>query len=97
MYARVMSTDLKKDTIDQAIKEWVQHIQPFKEEGLEQAFMLVDKETGRYLSITIWESEAAQRRNAESAGQSRGRDAMTRKYFSRPPTASSFEVAAVVK
>jgi heme-degrading monooxygenase HmoA len=97
MFARVMSTTLKKATIDEAAAEWVTHIEPFKKEGLQQAFMLVDRATGKYLSITIWESEAAQQRNASSAGQTKGRQVMTDKYFESPPTPSKFEVVGVVK
>jgi heme-degrading monooxygenase HmoA len=97
MFARVMSTDLKKETIDEAAAEWRTHIEPFKAGGLEAAYMLVDRETGKYLSITIWESEEAQARNASSPGQVKGRAAMTQKYFEQPPTPSTFEIVAVVK
>lgn len=97
MFARVMSTDLKKATIDEAAAEWRTHIEPFKKTGLKQAFMLVDRATGRYLSITLWESEAVQKANATSAGQTAGRQAMTDKYFEAPPTPSTFEVLAVVE
>jgi len=96
MFARVMSTTLKKSMIDEAAAEWVTHIEPFKKEGLKQAFMLVDRNSGQYLSITIWESEEAQHRNASSAGQTKGRQAMTDKYFEQPPTPSKFEVIALV-
>lgn len=97
MFARVMSTNLKKATIDEAAAEWVTHIAPFKKTGLKQAFMLADRASGKYLSITIWESEAAQMRNATSAGQTAGRQAMTEKYFESPPTPSTFEVVGVVE
>ena len=63
----------------------------------QEAFMLADRSTGRYLSITIWESEEAQLRNASSSGQVKGRQAMTEKFFEQPPTPSTFEVVAVVK
>jgi heme-degrading monooxygenase HmoA len=59
--------------------------------------MLVDRATGKYLSITLWESEAAQQQNAGSAGQSSGRQAMTVKYFEAPPTPSTFEVVGVIE
>jgi len=96
MFARVMSTTLKKALIDEAAAEWVTHIAPFKREGLKQAFMLADRRTGNYLSITIWESEEVQQRNASSAGQAKGRQAMTDKYFEQPPAPSNFEVVAVI-
>ena len=97
MFARVMSTDLKKETIDEAAAEWRTHIAPFKQTGMRQALMLVDRATGKYLSITVWESEDAQRQNATSPGQTAGRNAMTEKYFVQAPTPASYEVVAVVE
>jgi len=97
MFARVMSTNLKRATIDEAAAEWVTHIAPFKESGLRKAFMLADRKTGKYLSITIWESEEAQKRNATSSGQVAGRDAMTKKYFEAPPTPTTYEVVGIIE
>jgi heme-degrading monooxygenase HmoA len=97
MHARVMSTDLHKATIEEAIAEWRTHIEPFKASGLAKAFMLVDRATGKYLSITMWESAEAQAKNSTSAGQTTGRQAMTDKYFVSPPTPSTFEVVQVIE
>ena len=97
MFARVMSTDLRKETIDEAAAEWRRHIEPFRKSGMQQALMLVDRSTGKYLSITIWESEEVQRRNATSPGQTAGRNAMTEKYFVAPPTPATYEVVATVE
>lgn len=96
MFARVMSTDLHKETIDEAASEWRTHIAPFKDVGMRQALMLVDRATGKYLSITIWDSEEAQRANASSPAQTAGRGAMTRKYFTAPPTPATYEVVAAI-
>jgi heme-degrading monooxygenase HmoA len=96
MYARVMSTNLKKDLIDEAAAEWKTHIAPFKAGGMERAYMLVDRATGKYLSITIWESETVQKANATSPGQVAGRSAMTEKYFEAAPTPGGYEIVAVI-
>ncbi len=97
MFARIMSADLSKDLIDEAAAEWQVHIAPFRQSGLERAYMLVDRVTGKYLSVTIWESEEAQRVNATSPGQLAGRRAMTEKYFKAPPQAASYEIVAAVE
>ena len=97
MFARVMSTDLKPETIDEAAAEWRTHIAPFRQTGMRQALMLVDRASGKYLSITIWENEDAQRRNASSPGQTAGRNAMTEKYFVRAPTPATYEVVDVIE
>jgi heme-degrading monooxygenase HmoA len=96
MFARIMSAELAKDLIDEAAAEWRTHITPFKQSGLERAYMFVDRATGKYLSVTIWESEAAQRANATSPGQIAGRQAMTEKYLKAPPQAAGYDVVAVV-
>ncbi len=62
-----------------------------------QAFMLADRASGGYLSITIWESEEAQKRNATSSGQTAGRQAMTDKYFGSPLKPPTFEVVGIVE
>jgi hypothetical protein len=97
MFARVMSTDLKQELIDAAVVEWRAHIEPFKQTGLERAYMLVDRATGKYMSITIWETEAAQKSNATSPGQVAGRTAMTEKYFKAPPTPAVYDIVAIVE
>jgi heme-degrading monooxygenase HmoA len=97
MFARVMSAELARGLIDEAAAEWQLHIAPFKQSGLERAYMLVDRATGKYLSITIWESEAAQRVNATSPGQIAGRKAMTEKYFKASPEAAGYEIVAAVE
>jgi hypothetical protein len=97
MFARVMSTNLKKDLINEAAAEWRTHIEPFKGSGMERAYMLVDRATGKYLSITIWESEALQQANAISPGQVAGRSAMTEKYFEAAPTPGGYDIVAVIE
>ena len=42
-------------------------------------------------------SEEAQKKNVSSPGQTQGREAMTKKYFTAPPTPSGFEVISVVE
>jgi heme-degrading monooxygenase HmoA len=91
-----MSAELTKNLVDEAAAEWRMHIAPFKQSGLERAYMLVDRATGKYLSVTIWENEATQRANATSPGQIAGRKAMTEKYFKAPPEAAGYEIVAVV-
>ncbi len=95
--ARVMSTTLKKETIDEAATEWRTHIEPFKGSGMERAYMFVDRQTGRVPVDHNLESGEVQIRNATSGGQTAGRDAMTRKYFEAPPTPSQFEIVAIVE
>jgi hypothetical protein len=92
-----MQTKIKSGLVDAAAAEWRTHIEPFKKTGLEKAFMVVNRETGEYLSITIWESRQAQEDNAVSNEQVSSRDAMTKKYFVSPPTPATYELVSMVE
>jgi heme-degrading monooxygenase HmoA len=96
MYARVMTSSPKAGAADTAIAEWPQHIGAFKGKGLLAGYLFFDRATNQFLSITIWESEEVQRRNATSPEQIRGR-AEFMKHLTGAPVASTYEVAAVVE
>lgn len=70
MYARVSSYDVPADAVESAV-------QGFEATGLEdwdgfhQAYLLVDRERGTALTITIWESEEALTASAERAKEAR--------------------------
>jgi heme-degrading monooxygenase HmoA len=66
MYARVMTSEPKPDSVEAAIAEWPHHISAFKGKGLTAGYLFFDRASNKFLSITIWESEEAQRRNAVS-------------------------------
>jgi len=96
MYARVMTSQPKSGSADAAIAEWPHHISAFKGKGLMAGYLFFDKVHNKFLSITIWESEEAQRRNAVSPEQIHGR-AQFMKHLTGAPTASEYEVAATVE
>lgn len=96
-FCRVMKTKIRSGLIDEAAKEWKMHIEPFKNTGLEKALMIVNRETGDYLSITIWESRQAQEKNAVSQQQVSSRDTMTKKYFDGAPSPATYELLCVVE
>jgi hypothetical protein len=96
MYARVMMSSPKHGSAEAAIAEWPQHISAFKGKGLVAGYLFFDRSHNQFLSITIWESEEAQRRNATSPEQIHGR-AQFMKHLMGAPVPSTFEVAAVVE
>jgi len=95
MYARVMSSEPKAGSVEAAIAEWPHHISAFKGKGLTAGYLFFDRAGNTFLSITIWESEEAQRRNAVSPEQIQGR-AQFMKHLTGAPTPSEYEVAATV-
>jgi heme-degrading monooxygenase HmoA len=96
MYARVMTSSPKPGSAETAIAEWPQHIGAFKGKGLVAGYLFFDRAANQFLSITIWESEEAQKRNATSPEQIHGR-AEFMKHLTGAPVPSTYEVAAVVK
>ena len=80
MYARIATFQSDPSTIDNAIKMVSEEVAGDTPEGLEGAkmMMLVNRETGKGLGVTIFESEDAMRRgdealNAMSPGSSERR------------------------
>ena len=96
MYARVMTSSPKPGAAETAIADWPRHIGVFKEHGLVAGYLFFDRTANQFLSITIWESEEAQKRNATSPEQIHGR-AEFMKYLAGAPVPSTYEVAAVVQ
>jgi heme-degrading monooxygenase HmoA len=96
MYARVMTSSPKPGSAETAIAEWPQHIGAFKGKGLVAGYLFFDRAANQFLSITIWENEEAQKRNATSPEQIHGR-AEFMKHLTGAPVPSTYEVAAVVK
>jgi hypothetical protein len=96
VYARVMTSQPRPDSADAAIAEWPHHISQFKGKGLIAGYLFFDRAGNKFLSITIWESEEAQRRNATSPEQILGR-AQFMKHLAGEPIPNEYEVAATVE
>jgi heme-degrading monooxygenase HmoA len=95
MFARVMTSTVKPDAIDAAVAEWPDHIAAFKGKGLVAGYLFLDRSANRFLSVTIWENEEAQRRNATSPEQIHGRAEFS-KHLTAPPVPSTYDVVAAV-
>jgi heme-degrading monooxygenase HmoA len=95
MFARVMTSTVKPQSIDAAVAEWPTHISVFKGKGLIAGYLFLDRNTSQFLSITVWESEDAQRRNSTSPEQIHGRSEFS-KHLTGTPVPSTFEVVATV-
>jgi heme-degrading monooxygenase HmoA len=92
MYARVTHIRMKTSTIEEAITKTREAILPELEgdPGFKGAYILGDRETGESMTITMWESEDAERASAPKVGERLGR---LSEYFAGPPQKSTtFEV-----
>jgi heme-degrading monooxygenase HmoA len=70
MYARVSTYEGPPERLDEAVAAFDDNdISGL--EGLEDAFLLVDRTSGQMMTITIWDGEAALRRTSDAAAEIR--------------------------
>ena len=77
MFARVSTYQGSPQQIDEGLDHARQSILPRVQEvdGFEGVYYLVDRQSGKALSITLWESEEAMRASEEEANKLRGESA----------------------
>lgn len=71
MWARVSTYQLPADNVDAAVERFNQALGDVKEPGLERAELLVDRSSGKALTITVWGSEETLQASVEAANQIR--------------------------
>jgi hypothetical protein len=78
---------------DAAINNFRENVVPFtREGGGKGSLLLVDRENGKVIAITLWESEEALRTSEEKANQLRAQ-AAEQAGASQAPTVERYEVA----
>ena len=94
MYARVTVVQGSPDKIEQGIDSFNREVLPAAKgvDGYKAAFMLADRETGKGMGITMWESEDALRRGAEAVAAAR--EATIKAMGGTVPPVEEFEVVA---
>lgn len=71
MWARVSTYQLPADNVDAAVERFNEGLGDVKEPGLERAELLVDRSSGKALTITVWDSEETLQASVEAANQIR--------------------------
>jgi heme-degrading monooxygenase HmoA len=73
VFARVSTFTGTSDEVDEAIREVRENVLPRTEQldGFKGAYFLVDRQNGKSLSVTLWESEEAMRASEEAANSLR--------------------------
>ena len=74
MFARVSTYSGAPDRVDESIREGREQIVPAVRQirGCKGLLYLVDRSTGKAMSVTLWENEEAMRASEEAANQIRG-------------------------
>ena len=93
MHARVTSLSGSPDDVDGGVANFRENVVPFtQEQGGKGAILLVDRQTGSAIAITLWEDEQALRASEERADELRGAVA-EEMHATEQPTVDRYEVA----
>jgi heme-degrading monooxygenase HmoA len=75
MWARVSTYEFPSENVDQALDQFNEALGSLDEPGLKRAELLVDRTSGKGMTITVWESEDALQASVEAANRIRSRAA----------------------
>ena len=91
MHARVTTLSGPAEKIDAGIENFRTNVVPFVREEGKGAILLVDRNSGEAIAITLWEDEEAMRASEESANALRA--SVADQLGAAAPTVSRYEVA----
>lgn len=92
MYARVTTISGSPTEADAGIDNFRANVVPFAREQGKGAILLVDRQSGDAIAITLWQDEGAMRASEESANSLRAQ-AADEMGAAQTPTIGRYEVA----
>ena len=92
MHARVISLSGSPDDVDGGVANFRENVVPYVREQGKGAILLVDRQTGKAVAITLWEDEQALRASEERANALRA-EAAEQMGAAQQPTVDRYEVA----
>ena len=97
MHARIVAGLAKPGTIDQGVDIYETSIAPAAREqkGFKGVFFLVNRDTNRFMSVALWETEADMTAG-EASGYLQEQVTKAAAIFAAPPTTKHYEVAVQV-
>jgi hypothetical protein len=95
MHARVTSISGSPEDVEAGITNFRTNVVPFsRDEGGKGAILLVDRQNGEAVAITLWEDEQAMTASEEAANALRA-EAASQMGASQQPTVARYEVAVL--
>ena len=91
MHARVTRLSGPADSVDAGIENFRTNVLPFTREEGKGAILLVDRDSGEAIGITLWEDEEALRASEERANALRAN--VADQMGADQPTVARYEVA----
>lgn len=94
MFARLTIIQIKKHRIDEALKLYEESVVPAakSQRGFQGLYMLTDRETGKGISITLWDSEEDALDN-EKSRYYQEQVAKFITFYTAPPIREGYEVS----
>jgi heme-degrading monooxygenase HmoA len=94
MFARLTITQMKTDKVNEGIRLYRESVVPAvkTQKGFRGAYLLSNAESGKGISISIWDSEEDALAN-EKSGYYQEQVAKFKDIFSAPPIREGYEVA----
>ncbi len=94
MHARVVSTQVQPGKTDEAVRIYRESVTPVarRQEGYIGGILLTDRATGKALSISFWDSEAAMK-ESETSGFLQQQIGKFTDIIDGTPTRETFEVS----
>ncbi len=93
MNARVVTVQSKPDKVEEAVSLWRDEVLPIakQQQGFKGVLLLLDRGTGKTISISLWESEADMKAG-ESSGYFQAQLAKFVPLFAGQPAREHYEV-----
>ncbi len=94
MFARLTTVTVEKDKIDETIRIFADNIVPNakSQKGYRGAYLLTNRETGKGVAISMWDSEEDATAN-EQSGYYQEQVGKVAAFFTTPPILDGYEVS----
>ncbi len=94
MFARLTIVQVKIDKLDETIKIYEDNVVPAakSQKGFQGAYLLTDRDTGKGISCTLWDSEEDAVAN-EQSGYYQEQIGKFKDVFTAPPAQEGYEVS----
>lgn len=93
MHTRVVAVQIKPDKMDAVVNIWRDSVLPVAKQlqGFKGAWLLNNRETGKGMSLTLWETEADMK-SVETSGAFQTQLAKFAPHFAGQPVIEHYEV-----
>jgi heme-degrading monooxygenase HmoA len=94
LHARSTTVTIQSDKIEEAVRIYEESIKPaiMAQQGAKHCYLLIDRSSGKGVSITMWENEA-DGKAYEASGSYREQVAKLAAFFASAPALETYEVA----